>query len=169
MSYPVVPLLLASGLLLWAAGWDIARRRIPNWLNASLAFSGIVAQTLFHGGWSLLGALGAAGVVLLVLWTPWSKGRIGGGDLKATFGAALWVGLGELTRFLVTSGLVLGLLAFASYLLSSRTARQEIRTNLGLAAMRAMPDAPLRSGGGRVSVPFGAAFAAGALLTLWWL
>jgi prepilin peptidase CpaA len=169
MSYSIAPLLLSSALLLLVAGWDIARRRIPNRVNAALAASGLGAQALFHGGWSLLGALAAALIVFLVMWTPWSKGRVGGGDLKATVAAATWVGLVELPRFLLTSGVLLGLFAGLSYALSTRQARQDMRVNLELAALRVMPDAPLRSGGGRVSVPFGAAMAAGALLVLWWL
>jgi Flp pilus assembly protein protease CpaA len=168
MSYSVAPLLLASALLLLAAGWDIARRRIPNWVNAALAATGILAQSLYQGGWSLLGGLGAALIVLVLLWTPWSGGRLGGGDLKVTFAAAIWIGVGELPRYLLAAGLILGLLAVVSYALSSRAARQHIRGNLKLAALRSMPEAPLRSVAGRISVPFGAAAAAGALLILWW-
>ena len=43
-----------------------------------------------------------------------------------------------------------------------------MRLNLKLAAMRDLPEAPIRGGLGRVSVPFGAAAAAAALLLLWW-
>jgi prepilin peptidase CpaA len=169
MSYSIAPLILATGLLLLAAGWDIARRRIPNWVNAALGLSGLCAQLLFHGGTSLAGGLLAGFIVLVLLWTPWTRGRLGGGDVKATLAAAIWVGLRELPAFLLVAAVSVGLLALVSYALSSRVARQEMRSNLALAAMRAMPDAPLRSGGGRVSVPFGAGAAAAALMMLWWL
>jgi prepilin peptidase CpaA len=131
--------------------------------------TGLVAQGLYHGGWSLLGALAAAVITLIVLWTPWSKGRLGGGDVKGTLCAATWLGLALLPRFLLLAALGVGLLALTSYLLSSALARQEIRQNLKLLALRAMPEAPMRGGNGRVSVPFGAAAAGAALLMLWGL
>src|SRR5438094_10067408 len=94
MSYPLPSLLVATGLLLLVAGWDMARRRIPNWANTALGVTGLGAQALFHGGWAALGGLGAALLTLVVLWSPWSKGRLGGGDVKAMLAAAIWLGLG---------------------------------------------------------------------------
>jgi prepilin peptidase CpaA len=168
MSYPMPSLLIATGLLLLVAGWDMARRRIPNWANAALGLMGLAVQLIDHGPGSMLAGLGAALLTLVVLWTPWSKGRLGGGDVKATACTAIWLGLGALAQYLLLSALVVGLFAMISYVLSARTVRQEIRDNLKLAAIRAMPDAPIRSGAGRVSVPFGAAASAAALLLLWW-
>jgi Flp pilus assembly protein protease CpaA len=167
-TYPLATLILATALLLVVAGWDMARRRIPNWANAALGLTGLGAQAIHHGAGALLGALAAAFVTLTVLWSPWSKGRLGGGDVKATVCAAIWLGLGWLIQYLLISAISVGLFALASYLLSTRAAREEIRTNLELAALRAMPDAPIRGGNGRVSVPFGAAAVASALLLLWW-
>jgi Flp pilus assembly protein protease CpaA len=145
----------------------MARRRIPNWANAALGVTGLLVQLMANGAGSMLAALGAGLVTLVVLWTPWSKGRLGGGDVKATACAAIWVGLGLLIQFLLISALIVGAFALVSYAMSARVVRQEIRDNLKLAAIRAMPDAPIRSGMGRVSVPFGAAAAAAALLMLW--
>ncbi len=167
MSYSLPLLILATGLLLLVAGWDMARRRIPNWANAALGVTGLAVQLIENGAGSMLGGLAAAFITLVVLWTPWTKGRLGGGDVKATVCASIWIGLGLLLQFLLMSALLVGLFALVSYALSARTARQEIRDNLKLAALRAMPDAPIRSGLGRVSVPFGAAAAAAALLLLW--
>jgi prepilin peptidase CpaA len=168
MSYPIPSLLIATGLLLLVAGWDMARRRIPNWANASLGLIALIVQVIENGAGSMLSGLGAAVVTVVVLWTPWSKGRLGGGDVKATAAAAILMGLPWLMQYLILSALLVGLFAVVSYLLSARPVQQEIRANLKLAAMRAMPDAPIRSGSGRVSVPFGAAAAAAALLLLWW-
>ena len=165
--YPLASLILATALLLLVAGWDMARRRIPNWANAALGMTGLTAQLIHHGAGALLGALGAAFITLMVLWTPWSKGRLGGGDVKATVCAATWLGLGSLLQYLAIAGVAGGAFALVSYLLSSQTARQEIRTNLQLAVVRNMPEAPIRGGGGRVSVPFGAAAAVSALILLW--
>ena len=60
-------------------------------------------------------------------------------------------------------------LAIICFLASSRTAKQDIAENMRLMAMKAdVPDAPMRSVAGRVSVPFGAAAACGAMLLMWW-
>ena len=168
MSYPVPTLLLASGLLVLVAGWDMARRRIPNWANAALGATGLGAQALHHGGWAALGGLGAAAIVLAVLWKPWTTGKLGGGDVKAGLCAVTWLGLGLLIKFVLFGAVLGGVFAVASYLMSSRAARQDMRLNLKLAAMRNLPEVPIRGGLGRVSVPFGAAAASAALLLLWW-
>ena len=75
MSYPVFVLLLATGLLSLVAGWDIARRRIPNWANAALGVTGLGAQVLYHGWVAALGGLGAAFISLVLLWKPWTRGN----------------------------------------------------------------------------------------------
>lgn len=167
MSYPVISLFLATGLLVLVAGWDIARRRIPNWANAALGACGIAAQAVHHGGLSALGGVAAGLLMLVLLWSPWSKGRLGGGDVKAAVCAATWVGLALLPHLLLVAALVGGVLALVSFVASSRAARQEVRDNLRLLALRALPDVPIRGGGGRVSVPLGAAFAAATAFLLW--
>jgi Flp pilus assembly protein protease CpaA len=169
MSYPFFPLLLASALLLTVAGWDIARRRIPNWANAALGATGLGAQAIAHGGWAALGGLGAAVVTLVLLWAPWTKGRLGGGDVKASLCAVTWLGFGLLIKFFLATAVLSGVAAVICFFASSRRVRQDIADNVRLLALKAdVPDAPMRSGGGRVSVPFGAAAAAATLLLLWW-
>ncbi|HEY0705577.1 MAG TPA: A24 family peptidase, partial [Polyangia bacterium] len=93
MSYSVFTLLCATALLALVAGWDIARRRIPNWANAALGTTGLAAQAIHNGGWAVLSGTAAALITLVVLWVPWSKKRLGGGDVKATLCAATWLGL----------------------------------------------------------------------------
>ena len=169
MAYSLAYLVLASGLLLLVAGWDIARRRIPNWLTGALAVSGLGAQAGHGGGWGLLGALGAALVTLIVLWGPWSKGRLGGGDVKTTLGAAIWLGLESLLSFYLLAAIAGGVAAGFCLLRSGAGARREVAENLKLMAWRvALPEAPITGGAGRISVPFAAAAAAAALLLLWW-
>jgi Flp pilus assembly protein protease CpaA len=168
MTQPTFILFVASAMLGLVAGWDIARRRIPNWANAALGATGLTGQALLHGGWALLGALAAAALTLVLLWAPFTKGRLGGGDVKATLCAATWLGLEALPSFYLYTALGVGLVAGICLALSSRAARREIRDNLALVVLKqGLPEAPIRSGGGRVSVPFGAAAAAAALLLLW--
>jgi leader peptidase (prepilin peptidase)/N-methyltransferase len=169
MSSPDFPLLLASGPLLLVAGWDIAKRRIPNWANAALACTALVLQGLYNGGGAVLSGLGAALVTLALLWGPWTKGRLGGGDVKATLCAAMFLGFGLLVQFYLYTAIAAGIAALVCLGASSARVRREIAENMKLVALRAgMPDAPMRSGGGRVSVPFGPAAAAAALVLLWW-
>ncbi|HEY0715312.1 MAG TPA: A24 family peptidase [Polyangia bacterium] len=169
MSHPDLPLLLASGPLALVAGWDIAQRRIPNWANAVLATAGLASQALYAGGWAFLSGIGAAIVTLVILWTPWSKGRLGGGDVKATVAAATLFGFSWLFKFYLFAAIAAGVFAVICLMASAAHVRRTIAENLKLAALRhGLPDAPMRSGGGRVSVPFGAAMAAGALVLLWW-
>jgi leader peptidase (prepilin peptidase)/N-methyltransferase len=169
VSYPLASLLIASGLLLLMAGWDIARRRIPNWLNGVLGVAGMGAQTACGGGWGLLGGLGAALVTLVVLWGPWSKGRLGGGDVKTALCSAIWLGPGSLLSFYLVAAIAGGVAAGFCLLRSGAAARREVRTNLLLMASRVgPPEAPGAGRAGRVTVPFGAATAAAALLLLWW-
>jgi Flp pilus assembly protein protease CpaA len=168
MSHPTFVLVLASALLGVVAGWDIAKRRIPNWANAALGVTGLGAQMLFHGGYALLGAVGAATITLILLWLPWSRGRLGGGDVKATLCATTWLGLGLLGQYYLYTALAAGGVALLCFLVSSRGARREIRENMFLVALKqGLPEAPFRSGAGRVSVPFGSAAAAAALFLLW--
>src|SRR5882757_2459130 len=134
--YPIQSLLIASALLLVVAGWDMARRRIPNWVNASLALTGLSAQALCHGGSALLSGAAAAAITLVILWSSWSKGRLGGGDVKAVLCAATWIGLPSLLTFYLFVCVAGGLAALFSFLQSSAAARREVAQNLQLVFLR---------------------------------
>jgi leader peptidase (prepilin peptidase) / N-methyltransferase len=167
MSYPLPSLVVATGLLVAVAGWDIARRRIPNWLNASLAVTGLGAQALFHGGWPALGGGCAAIATLVILWWPWSRGRLGGGDVKAMIASATWLGPDLLFAFFLWAAVAGGVAAVVCLMASSPQVRRQVRGNLELVASRVgLSDAPMR-GQGRVSVPFAAAASLAALCLLW--
>ena len=167
--YPTFLLLTASALLLLVAGWDMARRRIPNWVNATLAATGLFAQLTAHGGWALAGGFGAATISLLLVWTPWATGRLGGGDVKAVLGASIWIGVHSLINFYLAAAIAGGLFALVSVARSSAAARVDMAQNMKLVLLRHdLPDISIRGGNGRISVPFGAAASAAALFLLWW-
>jgi len=167
--YPLQSLATASGLLLLVAGWDIARRRVPNWLNAVLILTGLGAQAIFHGGWALLGGFAAVVITLVVLWLPWSTKRLGGGDVKATMGAAAWLGVASLFKFYLFAAIAVGVASLICLLGSAAPARREVVQNMRLVWLRVgLPSVSIAGGSGRLSVPFGAAAAAAALLLLWW-
>jgi prepilin peptidase CpaA len=155
---------LLSVFLVAASLWDIRRRRIPNFLSASVLLCGVVSTLVGEGWMPALSGLGAVVVTVALCWVPWTRGRIGGGDVKLAGAAAAAVGLKLLFEYLLATALLGALVALVCYFLSNRTARQEIATNLKLAAGGVMPEPPMRSGGGRVSVPYGVACAAAALL-----
>ena len=168
MVFPAYHLGIASALLLAAAGADAWKRRIPNALNAVLCLAGLAAQAHARG-WAAAGlGLVACLVTVALLWWPWLKGMLGGGDVKMAGASAAWLTLSQLPTYLLLAAVAGGLLALIYYGLSSRDARREMRMNLTTAAMSAtLPQVTLREGAGRRSVPYSVAFAASALLLLW--
>jgi prepilin peptidase CpaA len=164
--------------LVIGAVWDIAKRRIPNLCTGAAALLGVAAQLVDQGGWSLLSGLAAAVVSVALLYRPWMAGGIGGGDVKMAAAAAIWVGLGGLIRYALAVAAVGGVVALIMYALSRKAIRQEIRTNLTLAALqqslpsvevREVREAPIdgkNESPARPSVPYGLAIAAGAAFAL---
>lgn len=141
-----LPVLAGTGLY---ATWSDARyRRLPNWLTALVAGSGL-AVTLQHGG--LAPAASAAlhaTVALLIGMMFFARGLIGGGDIKYYAATAAWFPIDHGFR-------LLGSVSFAGFFLA-----------LGWLAWRrfhTLPDT-LKSGDDADKLPFGIAIAAGALL-----
>ena len=169
MSFPVSELLVGTVLLLVAAAHDAGRRRIPNAVNVALGIAGLWAQARAGGWLAAVQGLGAGALTLALLWIPWAKGRLGGGDVKMASGAAMWMGLRALPVFLLLVAVAGGLVAVVCYGLSTQAARREIRAHLGDAVVaRQLPDVPMKlASGGRVSVPYGVAVAIAALALLW--
>ncbi len=108
---------VAVALVLAAAVWDMACRRIPNRLTLFLltvwcVFLGI--EGVRHGGAILRVAelpegVGAAVAVLCVGYVLFSRRLVGAGDVKLAAVACLWAGK-EAGTFLIAASLVGGLL-----------------------------------------------------------
>jgi Flp pilus assembly protein protease CpaA len=169
MSYATIHLAILGTLCLAAAVWDLARRRIPNLITAPVLAAGLWAQASTAGATPALSGVGAAAVVLVALYPLWSRGGIGGGDVKFAVAAAVWVGLGRLPVYLLAGAIAGGVVAGVCYLLSPAEARGVIRENLWTAAvLRQIPDAgATRKGVGRVRVPYALAIVAGLCAALW--
>ena len=144
-------------LLLTAGVWDLASFTIPNTLSALLAalflvFALVAPLTPAVAGWHL-----AAGLLGLVLgFTLFSLGWIGGGDAKLFAAMALWLGFADLAAYAVAASLFGGALT------------------LGLLLARQVPLPAMLSGQGwltrlhdaRSGIPYGVALAAGAFALL---
>jgi len=141
--------LLLAGLM---ASYDLACRRIPNALTALTALAAL-AWGLVHGGsWGLgqaaLGGLTAFGLMAVFFFT----GAVGGGDVKALGALGAFLGpFGALELFVFTT-LAGGLLALLR-LAGAGFSKADWQT------------ARLRLGGG-LSLPYGLAILAGALLVV---
>ena len=87
----VTGVVLVPGILL--ASWiDYAKRKVPNWLNASLIVLGFAAQAYFYGSRGVAnGALGLL-VGLGVLMVPWLMHGMGAGDVKLMAAIGVWFG-----------------------------------------------------------------------------
>lgn len=110
----LLALAIFAGLLVYAAGSDIASLTIPNWVSIALA-SAFPALALASGyslpeiGLHLLFGFG----VLAVGFVLFQMNIIGGGDAKLFAAASVWTGIGEFRPFILGAALVGGLLALA--------------------------------------------------------
>ncbi len=165
MRSPPFDVAALAALLVAAALTDVAWRRISNWNTVAIAVAGVIAQWAAGGIGAAAGGM-LAGIVIGALLAPfWIKRIIGGGDLKLAVAAGVWVGLARSPRYLLASALAGGLIAIVCYALSRRGLRAFIRANGYRLHASCWPRA-LQKPGRPVVVPYGVAFAAGALFTL---
>jgi prepilin peptidase CpaA len=175
LTFPASHLSVLGACLAVGAAWDLAKRRIPNFVTGAAALSGVVVQLVDKGWLSALSGLAAAVISIALLYKPWMAGGLGGGDVKMAAAVAIWVGLGGMIRYAVAVAAAGGVVALIMYALSRKDVRKDIRTNLTLAALQqTLPTVEVGEGGnsgktipsGRPSVPYGLAIAAGAAFAL---
>ena len=91
-DYWTLTALVVTPATIYASIIDYRERRVPNWLNATLALSGIVAGT-FYFGWTGLGdSLGGLLLGFGVLIIPWAMHGMGAGDVKLMAAIGAWFG-----------------------------------------------------------------------------
>jgi len=90
--YWTVVVIGLTPLVLWASWIDYKERRVPNYLNAIIAASGLIAQLLFFGGQGLLTGLEGLVLGLALLIIPWAMYMMGAGDVKVLAGMGAWMG-----------------------------------------------------------------------------
>ena len=153
----VFPILMA-----YAASSDLLTMRIANWLVLTLAGAWLVLALIAQMSWiEMVINLAAAGGVLIVAFTFFAFGWIGGGDAKLVSVTSLWVGLGFMLPYLLYAallggGLTLLILAIRRYPLPMQLARikwidrlHDTRSGvpygiaLAIAGMLVYPETPL--------------------------
>jgi prepilin peptidase CpaA len=119
MTMTLIALLFAfPALMAFAAASDLITMTIPNTVSLALIAS-FAAFALWAGLPPLaIGLHLAAGMtVLVVTFSLFALGWIGGGDAKFAAATALWLGFGQLTEYLLVASVAGGALTFAVILL----------------------------------------------------
>lgn len=162
----VAPCLTASAaaVLVFAAGRDLATRRIPNRVSAALVLLGAGLQ--LHAG-HFGPALAAAAAVFGGMYAIWRFGWVGGADAKLLPAAALLVPPDRVGALLLAVSLAGGVLATAYLLLARLRPRPPAGSNgrgRGIVGRVLRAEARrIRRGG---PLPYAVAIGAGALMIL---
>lgn len=140
------------GGLLFAAGSDAWRMRIPNSLILFLLGGYAVAVVLVQPGWPDLAASLAAGLVILSSGAIlFAMGWMGGGDVKLLAVAGLWLGPAGAASLVLLTAIFGGVLTLA--IMMARETGMDRLTGGHIAALRDPAD----------RVPYGIAIAAAGL------
>lgn len=144
-------------LMAYAAASDLLTMLIPNRISILLvlAFAAFAITTGMEAS-VLAGHAGAGAATLVVTFTLFAFGFIGGGDAKLAAATALWVGFDRLADYLLVASLAggaltLGLLAARAYPLPALLARLPFALHLH---------------DQKTGVPYGIALALAALLVV---
>jgi prepilin peptidase CpaA len=93
----------------YAASSDLLTMKIANWLVLLLAAAYFVLALLAQLSWGDIGmSVGAAVIVLVIAFTFFALGWIGGGDAKLVAATTLWVGTGMMFQYLIYAALLGG-------------------------------------------------------------
>jgi prepilin peptidase CpaA len=158
--------------ILYASWIDYAQRRVPNWLNATLALAGLMVQAT-HFGWPGVsnGLLGMT-IGLGVLIVPWLMHGMGAGDVKLMAAIGCWLGP-WLTLWSFAAGSIIGGCAAIIMIVSTgRTAHALVNMQTIMTKMRRVDTAFGEFGGARTFgatsqlLPYGVPLTAGTLVVL---
>jgi prepilin peptidase CpaA len=154
-----VLLLGFAGLMVAAAFEDLRRLIIPNILTLALCllwplYIAMTAPSLY----GTLGALGCAVAVFLAGAVCFSRGYLGGGDVKLLAVATLWAGPAGTPALLLLTGILGGLLAVFLMMPPGAYIADMARVKLG------PPNAPVVGQGLATPIPYGIAIACAAIV-----
>jgi prepilin peptidase CpaA len=144
--------------ILYASWIDYAQRRVPNWLNATLALLGLATQTLAFGwyrsgdagvsgglAWGLLGLLVGLGVLIV----PWAMHGMGAGDVKLLAAIGCWLGPWLTLLSFAAGAIVGGIVAAVMIYTSGRTVHAITNVQTILTKMRRLETAFGEFGGAK--------------------
>ena len=159
-------LLLALALI--GGGWDIATRRIPNWLTFPSMAAGL-AWNFYANGWRGLGG-SAAGLALGagILLPFFLMGGTGAGDVKMLAGVGAITGWWGLLRIFIYFGIFGGLVAVAVAITAGRFGAVIKNTgHLASLLTKARWKEAEQVESAAPPLPYGAVIAVGCLVFLW--
>jgi prepilin peptidase CpaA len=111
MIIDIARLMLFPALMAFAAASDLFTMTISNRVSlALLAGFMVLAPMSGMGVYDLASHAGAGACVLVIAFTCFAMGWIGGGDAKVASAAALWFGFGHLLDYLLSASLFGGVL-----------------------------------------------------------
>ena len=128
---------VAIVLVVIAAGWDLATRRIPNVLTFGAALAGFLAHG-YMAGWSGAGASLAGWAVGVAFFFPFfALGGMGAGDIKLLAAVGAWLGPAATVWVALYSSIAGGVMAlivaaFTGYLKQSYTNLSDFSCTGGL-------------------------------------
>jgi prepilin peptidase CpaA len=161
-------LLLVIAALVTVGIYDLRLRRIPNWLVAAIAATGLTHAFIAGGTHAALAAIfGAMSGVVLLVW-PFVCGLLGAGDVKFLGALGVWVGAAGTLRVVLVGSLVGGMLAVAILARLRRTERIAVGRTLksfahsGILAVPAVEDLSRSRG-----IPYGVALCVAGAWTLY--
>lgn len=152
-------LIAFAALMVLAALEDLRRLMIPNALTLSLCVLWPLYALAMPTLASVLGSLACALAVFLVGALLFSRGFIGGGDVKLLAAATLWAGPAGVLPLLVATGVFGGMLALFLLMPPGAQLATLARVKLGPA------DASAKTGAS-TPVPYGIAIAAAAMIVV---
>jgi len=118
---PALFVLVFLGLVLFAAGSDIASMLIPNWVSIALALTFPIAAFAVGLPWTQVGAHALIGLLVFIAgFILFSVGVLGGGDVKVISGVAVWTGAAALSPFAFWTSAAGGVLALVILLARKR-------------------------------------------------
>jgi prepilin peptidase CpaA len=139
-----------------AVVYDLRARRIPNALTGSLAGAAVIVHAF--GGWQTLAvSLAVMGILTLGGALLYSRGGLGGGDVKLAIAASGMLSYPTCLSFLLYTAIAGGFLAL--YYLTFRGEARAVLSRVALVTAGAMTPAA----GKRATLPYAIAFACGAL------
>ena len=158
-------LIALIALALVASAYDVTQRTIPNWATAAGSVAGVALAWLGGGSAAALHLLTAA-LVLLCGLPLYTRGVLGGGDVKLLVAVSALLGPGLLPAALAFTALAGGIIALVEAVRRGVLLPLLLEGRDALLRLVRVADAgrPLRSAAAEsLSVPYGLAIGIGAI------